>query len=229
MTNKIINILLVITIVGFTGCGGSSFGGFSEGEIHYKLIYNNPGGTLPMELMPNSMVVKFKDSRTLMEISAPIGNSGIYNIIEPDKDKILTYISFLGIKYYYQGLIGETPPGIDPMEDLVLIKTDKVKEINGLVCNNATAQLPGQDKIYDIWYTSDIDLKDANASTPYRDIDGVLMNFFYKMGDMIVEFEVTGAYERQVPEKDFVKSDKYLRISRDDMDNIISKMMSLWP
>ena len=53
------------------------------------------------------------------------------------------------------------------------------------------------------------------------------MNFFYKMGEMIVEFEATGTYERDISDKDFVKSDKFLRISRADMDNIISKMMSL--
>lgn len=228
MRNKLIVIISICAFIGLTGCGKSSVGGgFDEGEIHYKIIYNNPGNTLPMELMPNTLIVKFKDHRSIMEITAPIGNSGIYNFKDLKEEKTMTYISFLNIKYYYLGKTGEIPPGIDPMEDLKFIKTGKTSTIGGLNCKHAIAELPELDRKFDIWFTNDINIDDPNNSTPYKDIDGVLVNFFYKMGDMIVEFEATAAYEREVQDKDFEKSDKYLRISRDDMDNIISKMMSL--
>lgn len=228
MRNRLIFLITITALLALAGCRNSSIGGgFDEGEIHYKIIYNNPGGTLPMELMPNTMVVKFKDDKTIMEITAPIGNSGIYNIIDLDEELILTYISFLSIKYYYQGVTGETPPGIDPMDDMKFIRTGQTSNINGFNCKHAIAELPGLDRKFDIWFTSDINLDDPNNSTPYRDIDGVLMSFFYKMGDMIVEFEATGAYQKEITDKDFVKSDKFLRISRKDMDNIISKMMCL--
>lgn len=227
MRNSLFFNLSLIVLIGLASCSRSPLGGFDEGEIHYKIIYNNPGGALPMELMPNTMVVKFKDDRMIMEITAPIGNSGIYNIVNPEKKEIRTYINFLNIKYYYQGELGETPPGIDPMPELKFLRTGETKSIDGLNCKHAIAQIPGLDRKFDVWYTNDIDLNDPNNSTPYRDIDGVLMNFFYKMGDMIVEFEPMGSYQKEVPEKDFVKSDKFLRISRKDMDNIISKFMSL--
>ena len=227
MRTRLLFILSFIIFIGLFGCKQPHLGGFDEGEIHYKIIYNNPGSALPMELMPSNMVVKFKDDRLIMEITAPIGNSGIFNIVNPDKNEIRTYINFLNIKYYYQGELGETPPGIDPMPDLKFIRTGETKNIDGLNCKHAIAQIPGVDRKFDVWYTNDIDLEDPNNSTPYRDIDGILMNFFYKMGDMIVEFEHTGTYQKEVQEKDFVKSDKFLRISRKDMDNIISKFMSL--
>lgn len=224
------NIIVFISFLilsGLVGCKRSSLGKFDEGEIHYRIIYNNPGGTIPMDLMPNSMVVKFKDDKTMMEITAPIGNNGIYNFIDPKEEIMSTYVRFLNIKYYYQGETGTSPPGIDPMEDLRLEKTGDIEIISGLNCKHVQARLPDIDRIFDVWYTNEIDIDDPNNSTPFKDIDGVLLNFFYKMGDMIVEFEATNVYERSVPDKDFQQTDKFLRISREDMDRFISKMMAL--
>lgn len=227
MIRRLLIPLTIITLSIFPGCKKSLLGSFDEGEIHYKIKYNNPGNTLPVELMPNTMVVKFKSDKTLMEIITPIGNYGITNIIDPEANTLTTYINFLGFKYYYLGELGTDVPGIDPMDNLRLEKTGQVENINGLDCKHIIASLPGSEDTFDIWYTNDIDIKDPNNSTPYSEIDGILVNFFYKMGEMIVEFEVENVYERAVAEKDFTKSDKYIRISRDDMDSLISKMMSL--
>lgn len=180
-----------------------------------------------MDLMPNSMVVKFKENKTLMEITAPIGNNGIYNLNDPEENTVATYVRFLNIKYYFKGEAGLSPPGVDPMKDLKLEKTGDIEIISGLNCRHVLAKLPGYDNNFDVWYTDEIDIDDPNNSTPFKDIDGVLLKFFYKMGDMIIEFEATNVYEREVPDKDFQQSDKFLRISREDMDRFISKMMAL--
>lgn len=180
-----------------------------------------------MDLMPNSMVVKFKENKSLMEITAPIGNNGIFNLIDPKNNTMSTYVRFLNIKYYYQGETGPSPPGVDPMNDMKLEKTGDIDVISGLNCKHVLAKLPGYDQPFDVWYTNEIDIEDPNNSTPFRDIDGVLLKFFYKMGDMIIEFEATNVYERSIPEKDFNQTDKFLRISREDMDIIISKLMAL--
>ncbi|MCD4769837.1 MAG: hypothetical protein K8R35_06700 [Bacteroidales bacterium] len=227
MKNYIASLLTSITLLGLTGCNKSSVKTIDEGEIHYKIIYNGRQGNMPEELMPGNLVVKFKNDKSVMEITTPIGNNGIYNIFDPDNGTNHTYISFLGLKYFYIGETGEIPPGIDPMEDLVLKKTDKVKNIGGFQCKHATAEINGIKRTFDIWYTSEIDLSDPNSSTPFNELDGVLLNFFYRMGEMIVEFEAEGIYPRPVPDKDFYKGDKYRRIKREDMDSIISKMMSL--
>jgi hypothetical protein len=224
---SILVFIIYIILSGLVGCNKTSLGKFDEGEIHYRIVYNNHGGTIPMDLMPNSMVVKFKDDKTLMEITAPIGNNGIFNLTDPGENTISTYVRFLNIKYYFKGETGLSPPGVDPMEDLKLEKTGDIKVISGLNCKHVLAKLPGYDHNFDLWYTNEIDIDDPNNSTPFRDIDGVLLKFFYKMGDMIIEFEATNVYEREVPDKEFHQSDKFLRISREDMDRFISKMMAL--
>jgi len=224
---RILIFISIITLTGLIGCKKTSLGKFDEGEIHYKIIYNNPGGTIPIDLMPNTMIVKFKNNRRIMEITAPIGNNGIFNYIDPDEEIMSTYVKFLNIKYYFEGETGSSTPGIDPMKNLRLEKTGQVSNISGLNCKHVLARIPGMDRDFDIWYTDEIDIDDPNNSTPFSKIDGILLNFFYKMGDMIVEFEASNVYERPVPDKDFEQSDKFLRISKEDMDNFISKMMAL--
>lgn len=220
-------LLSIITLLGLAGCEKSSVKTIDEGEIHYKIIYNDRQGAFPEELMPNMLIVKFKNDKSIMEITAPIGKNGIYNLFDPGNKTNNTYISFLGLNYFYIGEPGEIPPGIDPMEDMILEKTDDVKDIGGYKCKHATAKIDGLDRTFDIWYTTEIDLSKPNSSTPYKELDGVLLNFFYRMGEMIVEFEAKGIYQRPVPDRDFEKGDEFRRIKREDMDSIISKMMSL--
>jgi hypothetical protein len=225
--NRAIFIISLIIISFLSSCDKSSVKGLEEGEIHYTINYIGRKGSIPKDLMPNSMVVKFKNNKILFEITSPIGNNGIFNIVDPDEQKIETFIRLLGLKYYYIGSTGEVPPGIDPMINMELTKTDRKSEIFGLECYHAKAVISDEDYSYDIWYTNEIGLDQPNDSTPFSALDGVLMNFFYKMGEMIVEFEAQAIYIRPVADKDFQKSDKYRQIDRQKMDEIISKLMSL--
>ncbi|HCC71870.1 MAG TPA: hypothetical protein DEQ09_12080 [Bacteroidales bacterium] len=214
-------------LVGLSGCGKSSLKSIDEGEIHYNITFHNRNAVLPDELMPNNLIVKFKNNKTLMEITSPIGNNGVYIVNEPKESKTKTFIRILGIKYYYEGITGEIPPGINPMQSISIEETDEVAEILGLKCRKAIVNFPEKDFTYDIWYTKEIDIKDPNNFNPFKDIDGVLINFFFVMGDIIVEFEAEGIYMRPVPDKDFEKGDNFRRIDRNSMNDIIASMMSL--
>jgi len=178
-------------------------------------------------MLPNSLVVKFKQNKILMEIMTPIGNNGIFNIIDPEQGRIDTFLRLLGMKFCYTGIFGEIPPGIDPMTDMKIEKTGVTREMFGLNCLNAKATIPTGSYEFDLWYTEEIGIDDPNSSTPFSTIDGVLISFFYRMGEMIVEFQAEGVYNKPVSDKDLTLSGKFRNIDRDDMDSIISKMMNL--
>lgn len=224
---KVVTYLFCILLAGLTCCEKSSVNSIDEGEIHYNITYHDRNAVLPDELMPNSMVVKFKDDKTLMEITSPIGNNGVFIITEPDENKIQTYIRILGMRYYYEGLAGEVPPGINPMDSMHIETTREVNKILDLECKKAVVRIPERNFTYNIWYTEDIDIKRPNESNPFKKIDGVLINFFFLMGDIIIEFEADGIYLKSIPDKTFEKSDNFRRIDRQSMDDIIGSMMSL--
>ncbi len=219
--------LFLIILLGISGCKESSLKSIDEGEIHYKITFHDRNAFLPDELMPNSMVVKFKDSKTVMEITSPVGNNGVFIITEPDKNQIQTFLRVLNMRYYWEGPADEIPPGINPMQDMAIKNTNQVSTILNLKCHKAEVSVPEKDFKYDIWYTEDLNIKKPNGSNPFKDIDGVLINFFFLMGDAIIEFEAEGLYQRPVPDKVFEKNGDFRRIDRKSMDDLITSIMSL--
>ena len=84
MRYKVFTYAVCMILVGLAGCNKSPVKSIDEGEIHYKITFHDRNAVLPDELMPSSMVVKFKDNKTLMEITSPIGNNGVFIITEPE-------------------------------------------------------------------------------------------------------------------------------------------------
>ena len=210
-----------------SGCKIPSLKSIDEGEIHYRIIFHDRNAVLPDELMPSSMIVKFKKDKMIMEITSPVGNNGVFIISDPETEQIKTFIRILGMKYYYVGTFDEIAPGLNPMTNMDIRKTNQVTSILDMECRRAIASIPEKDFTYDLWYTKDIDIKNPNIYNPFRDIDGVLINFFFMMGEVTIEFQAEGVYMRVVPDKAFQKGENFRRIDRKSMNDLIASMMSL--
>lgn len=196
-----------------------------QGEIHYTIEYKGDVSSMK-ELMPKNLIVYFKDDKTLMEMST-FGNSGILNLSNPE-DKIFdTYISLMTIRYFYVGEPGEIYPGFEAMKDIEIRKTSRSAIICGFNCKNAEVTLAGnKSNTYEIWYTNEIKIKEPNATTPFKDIDGVLMKFFFLVGTSEMHFTAETVFKKDIPDKTFDRREKYIRISRDKIDEFIKKFIN---
>lgn len=224
------NLLLFAGLIVLTNYSCREKGGkyISEGEIYYTIDYSGSTGSFSRDLMPRNLVVSFKNDKILFEILAPIGNSGIVNLVNPERQIYDTYINMLGTKYFYAGRPGEIHPGFGSMEGMELKKTNKTTVLCGYNCKNAEVTFPSdRDKKYDIWYTDEIKVKNSNLSTPFREVDGVLMSFFFIMGKSQMRFEAETVYKKDIPDKSFERRPKFKLISREDMDKIITDMVNL--
>ena len=200
----------------------------SEGQIHYRIDYKTSTSSFSKDLMPKNLVVSFKNNKILFEILAPVGNSGITNLVNPEKKLYDSYINLFGIRYLYAGKPGEIHPGFESMEGLELKKTDKTTIICGYDCKNAEVTLPNdKTKVFDIWYTDEIKVKNSNSATPFNQIDGVLMSFFFIMGKTELHFEAEAVYKKEIPDKDFERRLKYRMVDRALMDKTITDMVNL--
>jgi hypothetical protein len=199
-----------------------------QGEIHYNIEYIKTAGTLSNDLKPKTLVVSFNKDKILFEITVPIANQGIINVVNPERNIYDTYINMLGVRYYYPGHEGETHPGFSSMEGVEIRKTDKRKTICGYSCKNAEATFPfDRTHIYDLWYTNDIRVRNSNGSNPFKEIDGVLMSFYYILGGSILKFDAETVYKKEIPEKAFERRHKFRPVSKNDLDKIITDMVNL--
>lgn len=222
--------LLIALVFAMTVCSCRNKGGknINQGEIHYTIEYMGNVSMMPREIMPRNLIVSFKDDKILFDISAPFGNSGIFNLSNPDEGIFDTYICLLAWRYYYSAREGETHPGFEEMEGIEIKKTSRTSVICGFTCKGAEVTLPyDRSRIYEVWYTNEIDVKKPNIANPFRDIDGVLMKFFFKMGSVEMHFEAETVYEKDISDKIFERREKYLRVSREEIDKFITRMISM--
>jgi len=217
--------ILVITASGCKKSGGRFL---KEGEIHYTVDYIGNVSMMPKDLMPKTLVVSFKDDNILYELISPFGNSGITNLSNPSKDIYDTYLSMFTIRYFYASKPGEVYPGFERMDSIEIRETGKSSVICGFRCENAVVTFKNEPgKVYDIWYTDEISVKNPNASTPFNKIDGVLMSFFFVIGKSEFHFQAENVYKKEISDETFERKAKFRRVSRDDINKFINKMVSL--
>jgi hypothetical protein len=224
------NILLFTIIFLFTICSCKEKGkrAIKQGEIHYDVQYEGHITLMPKELMPKNLIVSFKNDKIVYELISPLGNSGIVNLSNPSKEIHDTYLSMFTIRYFYASKPGELYPGFEAMNGIEIRKTSKTARICGFNCKNAEVTFPyDRSKIYNIWYTNEIPIKDPNASTPFCQIDGVLMSFFFFIGRSEFHFLAQNVYKKEIPDKTFERKDKFKMVSKKDINKFINKMVSL--
>jgi hypothetical protein len=200
----------------------------NQGEIHYSIEYIKSTSSFGKDLLPRNLIISFKEDKILFEILAPIGNSGIINLVNPEVELYDTYYNFMGTKYYYAGKPGEIHPGFAAMDGMELRKTNKTTAICGYNCKNAEVTFPSdRGKVYDIWYTNEIKVKNSNLATPYTEIDGVLMSFVFFLGKSEMQFEAEAVYKKDLPDKTFERRPKYKLVAKKDLDKLIVDMINL--
>jgi hypothetical protein len=225
---RILLLIAVLLVTISNSCREKGSKNISEGEIHYSIEYSGYVSSLPKDLLPKDLVVSFKNNKILFEIISPIGNQGIVNLVNPDRLLYDTYISFIGQRYYYASKPGELHPGFAGMAGIDIHKTDKTTVICGYDCKNAEVTFPAdRTKKYDIWYTDEIKVENSNSATPFHEIKGVLMSFFFFMGKAELRFEAETVYKKEVPDKYFERRPKFRPISKKDMEKLISDMINL--
>jgi hypothetical protein len=222
--------LLSVIIIAFVVFSCSSPGGKSihQGEIHYDVQYEGHVTLMPKDLMPKNLVVLFKDDNIVYELVSPFGNSGIINLSNPSKDIYDTYLSLFTIRYFYPSKPGELYPGFEAMHGMEVTKTAKSAVLCGFNCKNAEVTFPfDRSKIYNIWYTDEIPVRNPNASTPFNQIDGVLLSFFFFIGRSEFHFEAQNVYRKDIPDETFDRKAKFKQVSKNDINKFINKMVSL--
>ena len=223
-------VLFIAVIFAITGFSCKEKGGkyINQGEIHYNIDYIGNFGPMPKEVLPKNLVVSFKNNKILYEMISSFGNSGILNLANPDKGILDTYFSLFTLKYFYAVQPGEQFPGFEAMQGITIKKTSRTSMICGFNCKNAEVSFPAdRSKIYQVWYTNEINIKNPNTATPFSQIDGVLMSFFFFLGTAELHFDAETVYKKEIPDEAFERRNRFMRVSRAEIDKFINKMISL--
>jgi len=198
-----------------------------EGIIEYRIIYpDDKIGSVSPSLLPQTMEVKFKKDKLKNTIEGAMGFFSLINITDLNELTNATFLKFIDKKYVYIGQKKEKPVIMTPLEGMKITFTDETKEIIGLTGKKAIVSFPGTDNdSFPIYYTTEINVKNPNITSPYKDIPGVLLEFRANLGQSEIHMIAEKYKTENLPDKEFHFPRNYREISKQDMERILNALL----
>ncbi|HAB50567.1 MAG: hypothetical protein A2W99_04210 [Bacteroidetes bacterium GWF2_33_16] len=219
------SIIITLIIILLFSCKKIEFKDrIKEGYIDYSIEYlDDTLDRFIVGLLPKKMTVKFKNNNTLNKIESLSGIVSFTHIQNSKEKKNITLVRVLNKKYKYSEVINSSSLFFEDVPEIKIEPLTEVKNIAGLNCTKALVTIPdGKTEPFYIYYTNDIIIHNPNAHTPYRSLEGVLLEFQVKMYNMNMKLTATKIVESKIESDEFKIPEGYIPINRKTMEEILS-------
>lgn len=221
-----ITILTLVFILLAASCGTIDFSDQPQGVIEYEVTYLSNKSSMPTNLLPKKVVLKFRASKSITTIEGFMGMFSLSNISDFRKHTNTTTLKVMDNKYFSPGEKYEPPFFFDNLQDIDITFQNDSKQIAGLNCKKALLRFKKQQVLpFEIYYTEEIKLKNPNKATPLNTINGVLMEFNIQLNNIEMHLSASKYTVENVPSDIFTIPDNYREISRHKMSNVINKLL----
>jgi len=100
------------------------------------------------------------------------------------------------------------------------------KEIAGFTASSALISFPGKDRSsFVVYYTDEIPIKNPNASNPFHEIKGVLLEFQLYFHNLEMLLTANKLEFKPLSKKEFTPPDDFKPIPRSEMERIIGLLL----
>ena len=217
---------IILTILLISSCGVNKKD-IDTGRLEYKITYleTTEGGFDP-SLLPKKMVLEFNPENCINIIQGFMGVFQLSTFVEFGKKKTKTHLKVFGENYFYEGDKNELMCCFDAMEEAEYSFDTTTKVIAGLKSKKATITFPDSDRTFDIYYTNDIYLPNANANNPYYFIDGVLTSFQLTSSGYTMQFDAAKYLPGAPAKYKFAPPENHKAVNKNELNYIFSRLLS---
>ena len=223
MIRKYFYLLLIpFAFALMSGCGVLFHKDIDEGVIEFEISYPaTEAGDLMAGLLPREMTLKFKDGKTIGELSAGMGVFKTALIADPETRTVHQLLKIMSKKYVLELDSNEIHQLYGELPEMKVHFTDETKEIAGYKCHKAVVTFKNNIKEeFSIFYTNDIDIEDSNWCTPFNEISGVLLEYHVRKYNYEMKLTAIKVTKIDIDDADFIVPSDYIQISQDEMDKI---------
>lgn len=198
-----------------------------EGIIYYRINYLDATvGGYSAGILPQKMESRFKKGKVKNTIEGALGFFSLINISDIDEMTNTTFLKFIDKKYVYKGKKKEPPCCFAGFRDMEVEFTDNTKQIINYTCQEAVVSFPGTDReSFSVYYTTDIKCNKPNATGPFREIPGILMEFRAILGTTEVTMIAEKYQSENIPDKEFIIPKHYKEINKNELENILNALL----
>ncbi|MBN1990336.1 MAG: hypothetical protein JW783_13120 [Bacteroidales bacterium] len=221
-------LIVVISSICYSCQPASKSSNFTEGVIEYEITYNDSLNLkYNTNLLPNLMVIKFKDGNSLNRIEGFSGAIALTYINSKESNSNIVLVKILNKRLFYQENKESAQEHLffSQMPELRLEKQPEEFEYNGYKCKKAIAHLKDSlNTTFEIIYTNDIGISAPNANTPFAEIEGVMMRFNIKLGNYLMTLDVSRISKENVKSNEFSIPTDYEKVNRETIYNVLELM-----
>ena len=197
-----------------------------EGKILYKITYPAGFEDKWMErLMPKEMNFYFNPDFVKTEMIFGLGmiqinyladnqNKTLNELLKFMKKKSFAYRDSISINDFLQTL---------PKHNIQFLPDTLT--IAGFLCKKAIVQV--EDSVpytFDCWYTNQIKINKPNWCTPFKEIDGVLMQYQVKRFNILMEFKAQNVEMLKQEKEVFTVPENYITVTPEEMQRSLAEL-----
>jgi hypothetical protein len=109
------------------------------------------------------------------------------------------------------------------MESIKIEETGNTKEISGYISKELTIRSGDNNEL--LIYSARLDnIKNPNITTPYRNVQGVLLEFYTSLSVMRMKLSASRIYTKEIDWSLFNIPADYITISRAEMEEAINEL-----
>ena len=221
-----LTLLIGVFLLLFVSCDSIDFTDQPQGVIEYDVTYLSNKSSMPTNLLPKKITLKFRASKSITTMDGFMGMFSLSNISDFKKQTNTLLLKVMDNKYYQQGEKLEPPFFYDGIKKPEIAFTNLTKEIAGLNCKMALVTFSDTiQKPFKLYYTDDIKLLNSNKSNPFNIIDGVLIQFNIRINNIEMQLCANKYRKEPVSKDNFDIPEKYRKVSREKISAVISKLL----
>jgi GLPGLI family protein len=220
-----IGLLFIVLSVFLWCCKHKGPGGklVSEGVIEFEATAVDPNSPMA-DLAPNKMVVKFKNNRSVAEMSAGMGLLNMLIVADYNNKTVTQLIKLLNKKYVSIASAEEINKELTTSK-MRIQKAQETKLIAGYKCKKAVISFDDNSHPpFDVFYTDEIELEKPNWSNEYNEIDGVLMEYQLKRYGLELRFTARRVAKANIEDSEFETPSDYKIISQKELEELFQGM-----
>jgi GLPGLI family protein len=165
----------------------------------------------------------FKGHKTVQRVEGWGGVFKMVGISDSKKDSVTALMKILGDKFKYQCKLGEDSFGYNALDGIKIEYVEGSKLIAGFECKKALGKF--KDQVFELYYTEDIKIKNANWNTPFKDIKGVLMEYQISMFNINTKIQATELEKIAVDDTEFEIPEGYKSVDKKKIEESVYKFM----
>ena len=216
---------VIIAFATLSGCTDTHTKGALDAKIiHYRVEYlDKVAGSVPTNILPDRMTLVLADNKALNTIEGFLGQFSLSYMADLRKNRVVTMLKIFDKRYYHNGKSGELPVGISPMENMFLELEENSFKMLDFDTRKYILHLPGQ-KEKELFGTMDLEIKNPNNTTPYREVPDVLLQFYTELSVLKMNMIAEQFEEREVEKTVFKIPENYKEISRPAMEKLLAEL-----